>query len=454
MTNQSPLIRIALAVYLAMFFGYLLGPLVLMSITAFNSASFPQVSPWEVFTFEWFTTLFEDEQILTGLRNSFIIGFFTVILSVAIGLAGALILTQIWPKIRATYYTIIIAPILIPGVVLGISTLVFWGRVNALLGLSDESFLQNGIFLTVLGQATFISSYCMLVFVARLQRYDVGLTEAALDLGATHVQAFRKIQLPFLMPAMGSAAVLAFLASFENYNTTTFTFQNYPTLTIILSQKVRLGINPSISALAFIIVCLTIFFALLHEVRMRRVQLAEANGAPVGAVSGGFKVPGFFAGNPAAVVLALFVATAVAVIAYSQVYDPEPAKAEFTKKKRAEQQKRIEAVKAKMRMKNLRKKMKGPDIFKPKPGIGSPKSPFGRVFDPTNLKAVGAKKATKPVLPKPVRSPFGGVFAPTNLDKVGGTRKEEHKPAKSPSPKGAFGNVFAPQNLEQAGPKK
>ena len=50
----------------------------------------------------------------------------------------------------------------------------------------------------------------MLVFVARLQRYDTGLTEAALDLGATHVQAFRKIQLPFLMPAVGSAAVLGF----------------------------------------------------------------------------------------------------------------------------------------------------------------------------------------------------------------------------------------------------
>ena len=56
------------------------------------------------------------------------------------------------------------------------------------------------------------------------------------------------------MPAMASASVLAFLASFENYNTTTFTFQKYPTLTIELAQKVRYGINPSISVLAFIIV--------------------------------------------------------------------------------------------------------------------------------------------------------------------------------------------------------
>ena len=418
MSKQSPLIRIGLAIYLILFFTYLLGPLVLMSITAFNSASFPQITPWEVLSFEWFRVLANDQRILTGLRNSFIIGFFTVVLSVAMGLAGALILTQIWPKLRSTYYTIIIAPILIPGVVLGISTLVFWDRINVMLGLSPDSFLHNGIFLTVLGQSTFIASYCMLVFVARLQRYDVGLTEAALDLGATHVQAFRKIQLPFLMPAVGSAAVLAFLASFENYNTTTFTFQKFPTLTIELSQKVRYGINPSISALAFIIVCLTVFFALVHEVRSRRAQLAIANGAPVGAVKGGFSLPKLFSGNPAAIVLALFVAGAVAVIAFAQVYDPEPAKAVLLKKKRAEQQKRIKALQKRMLMRRLDKEHKGPDIFAPKKKSGSGKTPFGGVFAPQNLDKVGGGKAKAPPKPKKPTSPFGGVFDPNNLDKV------------------------------------
>jgi spermidine/putrescine transport system permease protein len=203
MKSESLLIRIGLALYLIMFFTYLIGPLILMSITAFNSAAFPQITPWEVLSFEWFPKLFNDDRIINGLKYSLIVGFFTVILSVSMGLAGALILTQVWPKMRATYYTIIIAPILVPGVVIGISTLVFWARINTMLGLEPDSFLANGIFLTVLGQSTFIASYCMLVFVARMQRYDTGLTEAALDLGASHVKAFRRIQLPFLMPAMG-----------------------------------------------------------------------------------------------------------------------------------------------------------------------------------------------------------------------------------------------------------
>ncbi len=418
MKTDSLLIRIGLAFYLLLFFTYLLGPLVLMSITAFNSPSFPQATPWEVLTFEWFRVLYNDARIINGIKNSFIVGFFTVILSVIMGLAGALMLTQIWPKMRATFYTIIIAPILIPGVVLGISTLVFWDRINVMLGLSNDSFLHNGILLTVLGQSTFIASYCMLVFVARLQRYDTGLTEAALDLGATHTQAFRKIQLPFLAPAIGSAAVLAFLASFENYNTTTFTFGKYPTLTIELAQKVRYGINPSISSLAFIIVVLTVFFALAHEVRNRRAQLAIANGAPVGAVSAGFKLPKVFAGNPAAIILALFVTVSISLIAFAQFYDPEPAKAVLLKKKRAEQQKRIDALQKRLKEKRLQKIFKGPDIF----GDGSSKvpqppskTPFGNVFDPGNLNKVAPgkeKPAAKPA------SPFGNVFDPGNLNKV------------------------------------
>src|SRR3546814_14405432 len=91
------------------------------------------------------------------------------------------------------------------------------------MGASYDSIFYSGFFLTILGQATFISAYCMLVFLARLQRFDRTQEEAALDLGASHVQVFWKVLVPFLRPAILSSAVLAFLSSFENYNTTLFT---------------------------------------------------------------------------------------------------------------------------------------------------------------------------------------------------------------------------------------
>ncbi|MEX5579340.1 ABC transporter permease [Pseudophaeobacter sp. A-200-2] len=420
------LMRASLWIYLAIFFAYLLGPLVIMSVTAFNSPEFPRATPWECLTFEWFSALFQDERILNGIKNSILVGAGTVVLSVAMGLAGALMLTQIWPKLRATYYTIIIAPILIPGVVIGISTLVFWDRINRMVGLGADSFLSNGLFLTVIGQSTFIASYCMLVLVARLQRYDVALTEAALDLGATHAQAFRKVLLPFMKPAIASAAVLAFLASFENYNTTTFTFGEYPTLTIELAQKVRYGITPAISALAFIIVVLTVFAALFNEANIRRKELvatARKDATVEELESGKFRVPGFLSSNWAAVVLVVLACATVVVVGTATVYSPAQCIADV------QEQKRIETE---LRIQELRQR---------------------RAEEAARKAAEEAETAPKPqAAPSGNNSGFGGVFSPNTLTGDGETEEEESKaPAAEDSNNSGFGNVFAPSTLSGEG---
>jgi spermidine/putrescine transport system permease protein len=262
--------RFFILLFVLGFFAYLFGPLILMSLTAFNSSAFPRVMPWECFSAEWFRVLSQDARLLEGLRNSLFIGVGVVCLSVPLGLAGALMLTQVKDRMRPWYYTVIISPILVPGVVLGISTLLFWDRVGIMFGMSRESLFYNGIFLTIIGQSTFISAYTLLLFIARLQRFDPDLEEAAMDLGATSVQAFTKILLPFLKSTIASAAVLAFLASFENYNTTVFTIISESTITTVLASKVRYGINPSISALAVIIVAITLLGAAIFEVLKRR----------------------------------------------------------------------------------------------------------------------------------------------------------------------------------------
>lgn len=424
---RFPLAKMFLGAYLVVFFGYLLGPLFIMGITAFNSPGFPKASPWECLTFEWFDVLANDQRIINGLYNSAMVGGGTVVLSLLIGLAGALVLTQIWPKLRATYYTMVIAPILIPGVVLGISTLVFWGRINTLLGFPDDGFLRNGIFLTILGQTTFISSYCMLIFIARLARFDPGLMEAALDLGASHAQAFRKILLPFLKPAFGSAAVIAFLASFENYNTTTFTFGTFPTLTIELSQKVRYGINPSISALAVIIVTLTIIGALVHEVYQRKQRLAAVGGGTLEQVGGTSMLPGFLRGNPAALVLVLLSLGILSTVWTSQVYSPAACKTEVRENKRIETQKRIDALKAQQLQRKQDKAQQGPDIF----GTDNSK----------------VKPETAPTTKSPGSKTFGDVFNPGNLGSDAKPADDKPAPGASNPGKGTFGDVFNPGNL-------
>lgn len=263
--------------YIALFFLYLFGPLMIMSASAFNQSSYPTITPWEGFTIEWFNELAQNDRLVSGFVNSVWIGFGVVALSVPTALAGAIMLMQVSDRVRPLYYTIVVSPVLVPGVIIGISTVIFWERFGSVVGLDYET-TNNPFFLTIVGQSTFISAYCMLVFIARLQRFDKTQEEAALDLGATHTQVFWKILIPFLRPAILSSIVLAFLTSFENYNTTVFTMVARGTLTTELAGLARFGVNPSISALAVVIMGLTLVFAVIYEIKKRREEaIVEAS---------------------------------------------------------------------------------------------------------------------------------------------------------------------------------
>lgn len=266
--------RILYGFYACIFFAFLFGPLVLMGITAFNTEAYPSVTPWSGFTLKWFGELYNDRGLMEGFRNSLIIGTCVVCLAVPIALAGAVVMTQVYARARSLYYLVAVSPVLTPGVILGISTVIFWRDVSDVAG--TETF-YNGMFLAVLGQCTFISAYCMLIFMARIQRYDRSQEEAALDLGATPGQVFRHVFLPYMSPAIISAAAIAFLSSFENYNTTTFAILADKTLTTVLAGRVRQGTTPTISALAVVIIVVTLVGALLFELlRMREARREEA----------------------------------------------------------------------------------------------------------------------------------------------------------------------------------
>ena len=267
--NSRGVWRLMFGFYSVLFFGFLFGPLAIMGITAFNTSSYPQVWPIEGLTLDWFAKLVQDRTLMEGVKNSVIIGILVVALSVPLGLAGAIVMTQVYARARGLYYLVVVSPVLTPGVILGISTVIFWKDVTDFTGWN---FLYDGIFLATLGQSTFISAYCMLIFLSRLQRFDRAQEEAALDLGASYPQVFFHVLLPFLAPAVFSAAVLAFLSSFENYNTTTFAILADKTLVTVLAGEVRQGTTPALSALAVIIIAISLTGAIIFEVLKRREE--------------------------------------------------------------------------------------------------------------------------------------------------------------------------------------
>lgn len=271
--NTRTVSRIATWFYIGLFFLYLFGPLAVMGITAFNSSSYPQVYPFEGFTLKWFDGLLRDADIIYGLKNSLWIGFLVVLVSVPVGLAAAILMTQVYARARSFYYLIVVSPVLTPGVIIGISTVIFWREMT---GATGTRFLYDGTLMTVVAQSSFISAYTMLIFLARLQRFDRAQEEAALDLGASHPQVFLHILLPFMRPAILSAAALAFLSSFENYNTTTFSILADKTLTTVLAGRIRQGTTPAISALAVLIIGVTFLGAVVFELVKRREEAARA----------------------------------------------------------------------------------------------------------------------------------------------------------------------------------
>ncbi|NBU13682.1 MAG: ABC transporter permease [Alphaproteobacteria bacterium] len=265
--------RIILNVYVAAFLIYLLAPLIIMGGAAFNDSRFPSVYPWVGWTDRWFLDLFRDTRMWNAFKNTILVALAVVAISVPIGTAAAILVNSLQGRVRTVLYGMMVAPILTPGAVIGISTLLFWHHFS----------VPSGLHLSTLGQCSYISAFVMLLVLARLQSFDRGLEEAALDLGASYSQVLRRILLPHLYPAIGAGAAIAFFQSIENFNTTLFTRGPYDTLTVYVFSRVRSGITPTINALALIMIAVTLLAAISYEIYRRRhekVLLARGRGNP------------------------------------------------------------------------------------------------------------------------------------------------------------------------------
>lgn len=269
MNREERLSQAILNAYIALFFFYMFAPLIVMSLAAFNAYDYPSVTQWRGFTFKWFEALAHDQRILQGLVNSLVVAAGVIALSLPLGLAGAFILTRLDSRWNGLLYGVLVSPILTPGIILGIATLIFWRNFG----------IPGGLLLAMLAQSTFIAAYCLLMFMARLQRQDRALEEAALDLGASNLMVFRRITLPFLYPTMATAAVIAFLQSFENYNTTVFAIGGDWTLVTEIGSRFRFGLTPVINVIGVIFVVITVLaataYVLVRERERRRAIALE-----------------------------------------------------------------------------------------------------------------------------------------------------------------------------------
>lgn len=258
--------------YAVLFFTFLFVPLAVVAVFAFNDAPYP-APPWRGATLDWFTGnpttkrvgLFADGPLLKSLWTSVVVAAWVTVLSVVVGTANAFLLERAQFRGKEALSLLMLAPLVIPGVILGISILAFASRLAQLaddvLGLELE-FLRPGLTLVVLGQFAYIVSIATLTIAARLKRFDRTLEDAAYNLGATRAGVFTTITLPYLRPALIGAAAISFLMSFENFNTTLMLVGSDPPLTVMMYGRMREGASPVLNAVSLFLMVASAMVAL------------------------------------------------------------------------------------------------------------------------------------------------------------------------------------------------
>ena len=272
-------LRAATAFYVAAFLVFLFLPLVIVAVFAFNDAPYP-APPWHGFTLDWFLGneaagrigLFRDQELLGSIWTSSVVALWVTGLSVAVGTANAFLMERERFPGKGTLSMLMLTPLVIPGVILGISILAFASRVadlcSDLFGV-EADFLRPGLPLVVLGQFSYIAAIATLTISARLKRFDRTLEDAALNLGASHSAVLWTITLPYLRPALIGSAAIAFLMSFENFNTTLMLVGTDSPLTIMMYGRMREGATPVLNAVSLFLMVASAAIALTLMRRRR-----------------------------------------------------------------------------------------------------------------------------------------------------------------------------------------
>ena len=264
-------LRASTLAYAIVFFAFLFLPLVVVAVFAFNDAPYP-APPWRGFTLDWFfgslkgrTGLFADASLLASLWTSVVVASWVTLLSVLVGTTNAFLVERGRFPGKQALSLLMLAPLVIPGVILGISILAFASRMaqfaEDIWGL-ELDFLRPGLPLVVLGQFSYIVSIATLIITARLRRFDITLEEAAYNLGASRTAVFATITLPALRPALVGAAAISFLMSFENFNTTLMLVGSDAPLTVMMYGRMREGATPVLNAVSLFLMLASAALAL------------------------------------------------------------------------------------------------------------------------------------------------------------------------------------------------
>ena len=251
--------KYASRIYLCLIFGILYIPIVTLILFSFNATD--STSVFGGFSLMWYKELFASPDTFIALRNTLILAVCSSVLATAIGTAAAEGIYRMRSKLmRRTITSVTNIPMMNPDIVTGMSMMLFFVAVVALLGIEYESF---GFWAMLIAHTTFSLPYVILSVLPRVEDFGKSLSEAALDLGCTPLQSFFKVELPNLMPGVLSGLMMAFTLSLDDFVISYFVgSSNFQTLPLLIYSMTKKKVTPDMYALSTLIV-VTIFVLLI-----------------------------------------------------------------------------------------------------------------------------------------------------------------------------------------------
>lgn len=259
----------ALAAYALLVYLFLFVPIAVVILFSFNAGR--HVTQFEGFSFTWYEQAWTDPFILAALKNSLQIATSSAIIATVLGTAAAIGVAKLPAKVRQGVELLTYLAVIVPAIVLGLSLLLafvmfsdwlnpwlayLWpGDVAPELGLGRISVIA--------GESIFGIAIVMIVLRARLAQMDPSLQSASADLYATPVRTLVQVTLPQLSSAIVGGFILAFTFAFDDFIIAFFTRGQAQTLPILLFSSIRRGVNPSINAIATVLVLVTLVALLL-----------------------------------------------------------------------------------------------------------------------------------------------------------------------------------------------
>lgn len=257
--------KYASRIYLCIIFAILYIPILTLILFSFNDSE--STASFTGFSLEWYRKLFSDEAAFVALRNTLILAVCSSALSTVIGTAaaeGIYKMRRKWFKTLVTSVTDV--PMMNPDIVTGVSFMLFFAAVVAIFKISDYDDI--GFFAMLIAHTTFCLPYVILNVLPRINELGNSLTEAALDLGCTPVQAFLKVKLPNIMPGVISGAVMAFTLSLDDFVISYFVSpSNFQTLPLLIYSMTKKTVKPDMYALSTLIIVTVFTLLILSNVK-------------------------------------------------------------------------------------------------------------------------------------------------------------------------------------------